>query len=100
MQNMSTLIVLQTLIKKLKLHINIAQEYNNVNKELYKLDYELTLKMTQESFEYDRQQNKTNYEANIIGDIETLISVIESGDEDEFVYDRVGFFFFSIRLCF
>lgn len=47
--------------------------------------------MTQESFEYDREQNKINYEANIIGDIETLISVMEN--EDEFVYDRVSFFF-------
>jgi hypothetical protein len=47
--------------------------------------------MTQESFEYDREQNKINYEANIIGDIETLISVMEN--EDEFVYDRVSSFF-------
>ena len=74
------------MIKKLKLHVNIAQEYNNVNRELYKLDYELTLKITQQSFEYDRKQNEVNYEANIIGDIETLISVMEN--HDEFVYDR------------
>jgi hypothetical protein len=47
--------------------------------------------MTQESFEYDREQNKINYEANIIGDIETLISVMEN--EDEFLYDRVSLFF-------
>jgi len=42
--------------------------------------------MVQESFEYDKSMNKVNYEANIIGDIETLISVMEN--EDEFLYDR------------